>query len=231
MTRAALDAYVAGQFDHLHARFKSDVAADDVRLTAVIDALAPVRGKRILDLGCGKGRFAARLRAAGAEVVGLDSSAGMLAGAAGLDRVKGSARRLPFADGSFDAVVAIEVFEHLTDVNAALAEARRVLRPAGRLAVVDKNAGSWNAERPWLPNLLVKWVDERRGRWMYPADGPVRERWFWPEAFRRRLARSFARAEVRHLLSTAETGRPLFERTPGARLFALWTADAPGGPT
>ena len=182
----------------------------------------------MLDLGCGKGRFAARLEEAGAKVVGLDLSAAMLAEAKGLDRVRASARRLPFADGAFDAVVAVEVFEHLAGLDAVLGEVRRVLRPGGRLAVVDKNAGSWNAQRPWLPNLAVKWIDEKRGRWMYPSGGPVRERWFWPGAFRARLARAFDDVRVEYLLSPAEAGVALFRLLPGARLLTLWTARAPG---
>jgi 2-polyprenyl-6-hydroxyphenyl methylase/3-demethylubiquinone-9 3-methyltransferase len=227
----AHEAYVAGRFDRLHARFKREVAADDIRWRAVRRCLEPLGGRRVLDLGCGKGRFAARLKGAGAEVVGLDLSAAMLAGASGLGigRVRGSARRLPFASGSFDAVVAVEVFEHLAEPDGALGEVLRVLRSGGVVVVVDKNAGSWNARRPWLPNLAVKWLDERRGRWMYPAGGPVRERWFWPGAFLRRLARDFDGARVEFLLSPDEAGRSLFRIVPGARRMTLWTARAPGG--
>jgi 2-polyprenyl-6-hydroxyphenyl methylase/3-demethylubiquinone-9 3-methyltransferase len=185
----------------------------------------------VLDLGCGKGRFAAALAREGAEVIGLDCSAAMLAAARGLDRVRGSARRLPFASACFDAVVAVEVFEHLPGnaIGTVLREARRVLRPGGVLAIVDKNAGSWNARRPWLPNRLVKWIDERRGRWMYPAGGPVRERWFRPRAFAARLGRAFVEVQVEYLLSPNEKAHPLFRLVPSARLLTLWSARVPGG--
>src|SRR5438132_7173824 len=103
---AAHEAYVTARFDLLHARFKSKVSGDDVRLRGVLRALGPVAGMRVLDLGCGKGRFAAHVRARGAKVVGLDLSAAMLAGAAKLDRVRGTARRLPMADGCFDRLMA-----------------------------------------------------------------------------------------------------------------------------
>jgi 2-polyprenyl-6-hydroxyphenyl methylase/3-demethylubiquinone-9 3-methyltransferase len=231
LTAAGHEAEVSARFDLLHARFKRDVGPDDARLAALRRVLAPLAGRRVLDLGCGKGRFAARLWGEGAEVVGLDISAAMLAAAPerGLGRVRGSARRLPFADRSFDAVVAVEVFEHLAALDDVLREVRRVLRPGGTLAVLDKNAVALDARRPWMPALAVKWLDERRGRWMYPAGGPVRERWFRPGALRRRLARHFEGARVEHLLAPAEAGSLVFRAVPAARLMALWTARAPGG--
>lgn len=136
------DAFVAARFDESEARFKAEVAPDDVRLRAVLNALGPLDGRLVLDLGCGKGRFAAHLRDRGARVVGLDLSAAMLDRATGLDRVRASARRLPFADSTFHAVVAIEVLEHVGAIGPILDEARRVLEPGGRLAIVDKNLGA-----------------------------------------------------------------------------------------
>lgn len=229
---AAHERAVLDRFDALQARFKTEVAAEDFRLDAIVRALGPLDGLRLLDLGCGKGRFAARLSALGAKVVGLDLSSEMLARAGRLPRVRGSARRLPFPASSFDGVVAVEVFEHLpaVGVDVALAEARRVLRPGGTIAVVDKNAGALDATRPWLPSLAVKWIDEHRGRFMYPAGGPVRERWFWPGALARRIARDFEDVRVAHLLSPVEAEVPFFRLVPPARLMTLWTAKVPGGP-
>ncbi len=112
-----------------------------------------------------------------------------------------SARRLPFAAGTFDAVIAVEVFEHLAAIDDVLSEARRVLRSRGILAIVDKNAGALNVDRPWLPSLVVKRIDELRGAWMYPANSPVRERWFWPGRFRTRLRHWFEDVQIDHILS------------------------------
>lgn len=229
---ACYEAQVGASFDRLEGRFKHAVDHDDVRLRALRDALGPLTGQRVLDLGCGKGRFGRRLAEAGAEVVGLDLSAAMLAQAQGLERVRASARRLPLADGSFDAVIAVEVFEHLPALREVLAETRRVLRPGGVLAVIDKNAGALNAQRPWLPALVVKAVDERRGRWMYPHDGPVRERWFWPAALSTWLcAARFDDVRVSFLLSPGEAAGLVFRAVPRTRLLALWTGRVPGGPT
>lgn len=221
------DAHVAARFDESEARFKAEVGSDDVRLRAVLESLGPLEGRRVLDLGCGKGRFASHLKRTGAEVIGLDLSAAMLASAKGLDRVRASSKRLPFADGTFDAVVAIEVLEHVGEVGPALDEARRVLGPGGRLAIVDKNAGAFDARRPWLPSLLVKWVDERRGLWMYPVGGPVRERWFAPRRFKSRLRRDFEDVRVSFLLRPEEAARLVFRAVPAARLMVLWSGKVP----
>ena len=186
---SAHEAEVASRFDALHRRFKDAIAPDDYRLAGVLDALGPVAGMRVLDVGCGNGRIARALQDRGASVAGLDMSAAMLAEAHGVARVRGSARRLPFASGGFDAVIAVEVFEHLDPKTwpLAIAEARRVLSPRGSLAIVDKSLASLDARRPWLPSALVKAIDERRGLWMYPSGGPARERWFWPRRLRKVL--------------------------------------------
>ena len=63
---------------------------------------------------------------------------------------------------------------------------------------------------------------------MYPSDSKVRERWFWPREFRRRLGRHFEDVAVSHLLSPSESGLTLFRRVPSARLMTLWSARAPG---
>lgn len=228
---SAHEAEVTFRFDALHWRFKDSLDPEDYRLRGVLDAVGPVDGLRVLDLGCGKGRFARALQDHGASVTGIDLSTAMLADADGVQRVRGSARYLPFPAGTFDAVVAIEMFEHLEPATwrDAIAEARRVLSPRGVLAIVDKSLASLNAQRPWMPSALVKRIDERRGLWMYPADGPVRERWFWPSRLRKELLKSFPDVRVVHLLSPAERRLVLFRRIPTARLMALWVARRNGG--
>ncbi len=93
--------------------------------------LAESGARRVLDVGCGEGALAA---AAGDApwVVGLDGSATMLA-AVPPPRVRADAVDLPFRDGAFDAVVAVNVYDHLPDPRPALHAAHRVLRPGGLL--------------------------------------------------------------------------------------------------
>ncbi len=77
---------VASRFDGLHDRFKSDLEDQDqdVRLRGILDHLGSIDGRRILDLGCGKGRFSRALHDRGASVIGMDLSRAMLARAAGI---------------------------------------------------------------------------------------------------------------------------------------------------
>jgi SAM-dependent methyltransferase len=91
---------------------------------------------RVLDVGCGEGQVARHIKASvGSAVVGVDPSTNQLAVArergGGVAYVRGSAGALPVRDGAFDAVVACLVFEHITDVDAALAEVARCLEPGG----------------------------------------------------------------------------------------------------
>jgi ubiquinone/menaquinone biosynthesis C-methylase UbiE len=108
---------------------------------AIMNLAGDVAGHRVLDVGCGSGPIAAKLRDRGATVTGLDSSAAMLELARrrlGPDtdlRLADLADPLPFPDGTFDDVVLALVLHYLEDWTGPLAELRRVLKPGGRLIV------------------------------------------------------------------------------------------------
>lgn len=112
----------------------------------VVETLGPLGTGRALDAGCGKGRFARIVREQNpaATVVAMDLAVAMLRCAdPALARVAGSLVSLPFADASFDGAYATESLEHAVDIEAAVAELCRVLKPGGRLAIIDKNAAQW----------------------------------------------------------------------------------------
>ncbi len=92
--------------------------------------------RRVLDVGCGDGQVARLARKVGAEVVaGIDPTWNQISVAAarggGPSYARADAAALPFADGSFDTVVACLVFEHIRSVEEAIAEVARVLRAGG----------------------------------------------------------------------------------------------------
>ncbi|HWK28851.1 MAG TPA: class I SAM-dependent methyltransferase [Solirubrobacter sp.] len=93
-------------------------------------------GERVLDLGCGAGRFLTLLRDAGAEPAGVElaEAAARHARATGVEvRLVQADGSLPYGHGAFDLVWCSEVLEHIPDVEATLYEVRRVLAPGGRL--------------------------------------------------------------------------------------------------
>jgi ubiquinone/menaquinone biosynthesis C-methylase UbiE len=108
--------------------------------------LGSMRGKRVLDVGCGKGRFARvfREQEPEAEIWGLDISEEMLRFVPeGIQTRAGSMTELPFESGSFDAAYATESLEHAVEIDKALSELCRVVKPGGRIAIIDKNAEQW----------------------------------------------------------------------------------------
>ena len=102
-------------------------------------AVAEVNPRRILEVGCGEGELAARMvRELGAGVVALDQSERMveITRDRGVDAIVGDVEALPFEDGEFDCAVAAWMLFHVADVEVALSELARVLRPGGRLVAV-----------------------------------------------------------------------------------------------
>lgn len=165
------------QFDskttrQLEATYMTPDVVQQRRATRELLALRP--GERVLDIGSGPGFLAAEMAEdVGGEgrVHGVDPSESMLAlsqqrtpasGAARLEFQAADALALPFPDAGFDAIVTTQVLEYVPDVPAALAEIRRVLRPGGRLLVLDTDWDSivWHSTDPdRMQRVLAAWAE------------------------------------------------------------------------
>lgn len=135
-------------------------------LTVDFEQLNLQRSHRLLDMGCGGGRHAFAAWKTGATVVALDMDpeelggvvavaaamhdAGELPGGTAGGAVNGDALGLPFADASFDRIIASEVLEHVWEDEVAISELTRVLRPGGRIAVTVP---------AWLPEKVCWALD------------------------------------------------------------------------
>jgi SAM-dependent methyltransferase len=136
-------AYVRRQYESesgLRARksaYKS-VAGIDARDVA-FDAVRDTEPQRVLEVGCGEGEFSERLvRDLELQLVAIDQSPRMveLTAARGIDARLADVQKLPFEDREFDVAVAAWMLYHVPELDSALAELARVLRPGGRLVAV-----------------------------------------------------------------------------------------------
>jgi ubiquinone/menaquinone biosynthesis C-methylase UbiE len=155
-----------------------------------------LEGKRVLDVGSGKGRFARIIadRNPGARMYAFDLAEAMLRCVdRDIERCCGSMTALPFASSSFEAAYATESLEHAVDVEGAVAEICRVVAPGGRIVIIDKNAEHW-------------------GR----LETPAWERWFRRSELEKLLRRYCKQVESEFI--------SYWEDVPPDGLFLAWKA-------
>lgn len=181
------------------------------RLTRkIVDTLALRPGERVLDAGCGTGATGTQVgdeygvRVTGITVSPVEAGKGQeRATARGLtDRVRFQVEdyhRLSYADGSFDAVIAIESLMHATDMQKALSELRRVLRPGGRIAIAEMTKVS-DAAAPPLPGSREPMKTDAWRKEFEDAGFVIQE---WTECARRVFGASGQRF-VAHTVSLRE---------------------------
>jgi len=177
--------------------FPSTIDPRIYHVRLIREHLGDLRGRRVLDVGCGKGRFARVFheQEPAAELWGLDISEEMLRFVPeGIHTRAGSMTELPFADGFFDAAYATESLEHAVEIERAVAEICRVVKPGGRIAIIDKNSEHW-------------------GR----LATPEWERWFTRKELERLLRRHCRRVSSRFI--------SYWEDVPPDGLFIAWLAE------
>lgn len=126
--------------------FPSSIDPRICHVSLILDYFGDLNGCRVGDIGCGKGRFARVLaeRYPGARIAGLDLSFRMLASVKPpLAACLASMTALPLGCGVLDAVYATESLEHAVETGLAVSEMCRVLKPGGKLVIIDKNIECW----------------------------------------------------------------------------------------
>jgi SAM-dependent methyltransferase len=193
---------------------KQETATGPDPYDIVFAAVAERQPRDVLEVGCGRGELAERMsRELSAHVIALDQSARMveLTAARGVEAIIGDVVELPFHDAAFDCAVAAWMLYHASDLDRALEELRRVLRPDGRLVAAT------SSER----NLAEVW--ELVGEIGAPGGG------FTIESAGHALRRHFDQVERRDVLGTVtfhgrEAAHEYVAATRSAELAALLPA-------
>ena len=123
-------------------------------------ALEELQGfSSIVDVGTGDGQIARALHAQGSAVIGVDPTAAQIgiarARGGGPHYVRAGADALPFADASVDAVLACLVFEHIDDIDSAIAEVARIIRPGGQFSFFLNHPLLQTPDSGWIDDHMV----------------------------------------------------------------------------
>ena len=150
----------AGFYDTLFERFNHGLRMIGLKM------FRPREGMTVLDTGCGTGIHMKLYTDLGCRVTGIDTSPSMLAAARqrlgeSADLRRASATVMPFDAGSFDLAVAMLVLHEMDhgDRLQAIAEMTRVIKPEGRILLIDFHIGPYRPLRGWLTKLLI-WASE-----------------------------------------------------------------------
>ena len=143
-------------YDELGDRFEAFMSDYDVErrhhlIFLTLLGRESLQGVSVLEIGSGTGRFSKTARQLGGRLTVLDIGENLVAtvsGELGCDGINGDALRLPFRDGSFDAIISSECIEHTLDPERAIREMCRVCKPGGLVCITAPN-------RFWYPILVL----------------------------------------------------------------------------
>jgi malonyl-CoA O-methyltransferase len=153
------------QFFGRHAdRFPDEVSLDDGRVLLLAAAVQP--GQRVVEVGCGKGRFLAALLARQPDVhcTGVDPSPGISRHLPPeIESVAGTLESIPLRDDAYDAAFSVEAIQHSANPERAVEELIRIVRPGGRVIIIDKQRSHWGRLDclPWEHWPQIDWLTDR----------------------------------------------------------------------
>jgi len=185
------------------------VENSDFELKEVLKFLSRVSDKKVLDVGCGKGKISRKLKDLGFDVIGIEPSIELIKIARknnpDIKFIQASATNLPFEKETFDFLICIEVLEHIPDTKKAIKEMIRVLKLNGKVLIIDKNILSLNPDY-LIPTFFLKRFLENRNKWMYPKNFPFKEKYFIPWKLNNVLKKYCSQTKIEYLYYKASGG-------------------------
>ena len=149
------DASAPGWLDHMGEA--GDFGRQYVLDAPMLDRVRRLAPQTALDVGCGEGRFCRAMQALGAETTGIDPTRALLAAAKERDSngcyIEGLAEKLPFAAAEFDLVVSYLSLIDIPDMDAAISEMVRVLRPGGHVLIANLQSYVTAWDEPTMEKL------------------------------------------------------------------------------
>ncbi|MFA5967463.1 MAG: class I SAM-dependent methyltransferase [Patescibacteria group bacterium] len=180
-----IEQQIIHQFDVVGDKWvEESVHPSNFELTEILEfARQFPAGAKILDAGSGKGKFSVVLAKQGLVVTGVEPAAHLTACARSqypeIDFQVASLTTLPFPNELFDGIICVEVLGHIPDLEKAIQELFRVLKPGGKLLILDKNIRSLN-HLYFLPTKWWRGWRQLIGQRMYPTDFPFQDKYFVP---------------------------------------------------
>jgi len=205
-------------------KFSANISKENVSGQIILKFLkenVKNKKKKILDAGCGEGRFLKYFVDNKYNITGMDLSKEYIRLAkknVGKGKfVVGSVTNIPFKDNSFDYIFSVDVFQHVPDLNKAIKETQRVLKKGGTLIIIDKNKYGLN-KKYLIPQKLIKNIKDLGG-WTYSG---FKEQWFSPKKLKEKIKKQFKEVKYTYLI---EKNKPsLFRSFPKLNLFVAWIA-------
>ena len=177
--------------------------------------------KKILDAGCGEGRFSKYFIEKGADITSMDFSEEYVKLAKKNIRkgkfVLGSVTNIPFPDNYFDYIFSVDVLQHVPELKKAISEFHRVLKKGGVLIIIDKNKLGLH-KKYLIPNILVQKYKEM-AEWRYSG---FKEQWFMPKKLKKIIDEKFGNSRYKYL--TEKNKNKIFTKISQLNLYVVWIA-------
>jgi len=205
-------------------KFTSEIGKNNLAGQAIACFLKnhiDVKRKKILDAGCGEGRFSKYFIDSGANITSMDFSEEYIhLNEKNIPNGKftvGSVTNIPFPSNTFDYIFTVDVLQHVPNLKKALQEFQRVLKKNGTLIIVDKNKWGLNS-KILIPQIIIQKYKELT-EWRYSE---FKERWFIPEKFKVLIGDYFN--DVKYCYILEENKNKLFKKFPKLNFFVAWVA-------